>query len=541
MGNFLSDLNKEIVMKKIYKELVFLLSLFCACSHISCKKFLDVPPQSKIIAENFWQNRGQALGAIAGIYSNLGCSKDSWTTGTVFPASFTRLMPMEAYIYWGEIRGELLTTNPGVIRAQELFKENVDSYLVSEADVTTSYTSFYRIINEANQAIKNIPTIPGKDPSLSVAEAQQFVGEAYFIRAFCYFWLARTFKDVPLILQPSEKDDQAYNVKKATQEEIFTQIANDLTLAKSTLPVQYANTTYQHVRATQYAAMSVLADVYLWMAATAKDAGTAGGFYDKAIENCDGVIGSGKYFLLPGPKYGDLFNVGKTSESIFETYADPTLNEQGSSQYAWFLGNTKYWVVNSTVDNLFNPLITPDYRASVNPTGPIPVTGGGVISYDPTTRLLRKYQGNYSTWIFYRYSDVLLMKAEAIAHRYPDDQAQLDLASVFVNQVRRRALGVEDSQMDPVSSSFDMDNALLDERAREFIGEGKRWFDLLRFGLRDHTAHPDLLTSRVLASRSGSDQMLIAPRVNNPDSWYFPLNANDLAANPNLVQNSYYR
>ncbi|RBQ07874.1 RagB/SusD family nutrient uptake outer membrane protein [Pedobacter miscanthi] len=528
-------------MKTKYKKTFFLLLALCAFADISCKKFLDVPPEGRIIAANFWKNRSQALGAIGGLYSNLGCSRDNWTAGAVSPASATKLAPMEAYIYWGEIRGELLTTNVGVIRAEEVFKENVDSYLVSETDVTTSYTSFYRIINEANQAIKNIPGIPDKDPNFTVIEAQQFVAEAYFIRAFCYFWLTRTFKEVPLVLNPSERDDQTYNIAKSTQEQILTQIVSDLTIAKNTLPTIYANTSYQHVRATRGAAMTVLADVYLWMGATAKDSNLANGFYDKAIENCDAVISSGRYFLLPGPKYGDLFNVGETSESIFETFADGSLNGQSTSMYAWFFNNAKYWVVNTTVDNLFDPIGSPDYRSSIKPPGPIPATGGDFVSYDPTTRLVKKYFNANATWIFYRYADVLLMKAEALSHRYRDDRTQLDLAAGFVNQVRRRAFGVDDSQMATVSTTVEMDNAILDERAREFIAEGKRWFDLVRFGLRDNTAHPELLTERILASRSGSDQLLIGARINNPDSWYFPLNAADLAANPNLVQNSYYK
>jgi hypothetical protein len=86
-----------------------------------------------------------------------------------------------------------------------------------------------------------------------------------------------------------------------------------------------------------------------------------------------------------------------------------------------------------------------------------------------------------------------------------------------------------------------MDDILLDERGREFIGEGKRWFDLMRFASRDNYLHKEFLIDRVLNSFSGVNQLIIAPRVKDPQSWYLPLNADALAANPKLVQNPYYQ
>ena len=528
------------MMKTKYNSVYLLILLGVVFGNFSCKKFLDVPPQGQITGENYWQSRQQALASVAGMYSNLGCSKDNWQAGQVSPASATKLTPMEAYIYWGEIRGELLTTNIGITPANQLSKENIDAYLVGENDMLTQITPFYRIINIANQVIKNAPLIPARDPAFSETESQQFAAEGYFVRAFCYLWLTRTFKGVPLVLNPSETDAQDYNIAQSSQQQVLEQIVKDLELAKVTLPLLYTDMQYQHVRANKFTAMSALADTYLWLAATAKDAGSANAFYDKAIENCDGIINSGKYFLMPGTEYDDIWNKGDTDESIFETFGNNAVNGQSTSMFAWFLNNAKYWVVNPTVDNLFNEPLLKDYRGSVPPVGPIP-KAGTVISYDPSTRLVKKWATNNSRWVFYRYADILLMKAEAIAHRFADDAARLTQAAALVNQVRARAFGVSGFTGVSANSTFEMDNALLDERAREFIAEGRRWFDLVRFGSRDNFLHPELLTDRVVASRSGSDQLLIGPRVINPESWYFPFNAADLAVNPNLVQNPYYK
>jgi hypothetical protein len=109
-----------------------------------------------------------------------------------------------------------------------------------------------------------------------------------------------------------------------------------------------------------------------------------------------------------------------------------------------------------------------------------------------------------------------------------------------VNEVRERAFGINTYVKAVGSSTLDLDEILLDERGREFLGEGKRWFELVRFASRDNFAHPELLTKRILGSFSGTTQYLIKVRISDPASWYLPINADALAANPNLVQNPYY-
>ena len=91
------------------------------------------------------------------------------------------------------------------------------------------------------------------------------------------------------------------------------------------------------------------------------------------------------------------------------------------------------------------------------------------------------------------------------------------------------------------TTSYEMDNIILDERGKEFIGEGKRWFELVRFASRNNFANKELLLDRVTNAFSGVDQLVIGPRISNPESWYLPLNADALAANINLVQNPYYQ
>lgn len=527
-------------MKIKNTTIIYLLQTVFLLVGTSCNKMLSVKPQSKLTQDQFWKNRDEALAAVAGIYATAENTHWDLANGNL---SATDMSPVEAYIYWGEMRGDLLAASPGKLPTSpdQSSKENVDNLLVSANDITTKYTHFYRIIDEANLAIKYIPNIVNLDPSLSKTEAAQLVGEAYFLRAYAYFWLARTFKDVPLVLVPSETDAQNYNVAKSTQDVIFAQILKDLTIARNTLPEWYSNTQYPRCRATQYSALAVLSDVELWIAATSTTA-DKNALYDKVITNCDSVINSGRFILLPGTTYASIFTAGNTSESIFESYSNALLNTQTNNLNNWY---QNYFAVPSSVDNLFYASSNPDYRSFAPPTGAAGgATAGAIVSYNVSTRVVLKYNvtTNDARWIFYRYPDILFMKAEALAHRYPDDIAHLQLACDLVNQVRARAFGIPTYTLITPSTTIDMDNALLDERGREFVGEGKRWFDLVRFGSRDGFAHPELLTQRVITSFSAVLQLIVAPRVTNPDSWYMPLNQAAIDASAGkLIQNKYYQ
>ena len=382
------------------KNIIFnILLTVIAVGSISCDKLLEVSPPNKLTFDHFWLSRDQAVAAIAGIYDNLGSTNCDLKNGNL---SATAVSPVECYIYWGEMRGELLQSNPGKLPTAQVTKENIDNFIVSPNDVLTKYTVFYKIINEANQAIKNIPGIKDKDPAFSQLDENQLTGEAYFLRAYAYFWLVRTFKEVPLTLNPSESDNQDYNVPKATADTIFAQIVKDLERAKTTLPEWYDNNLYAHCRATQYTAMTVLSDVYLWMAALSNDAALQQVYYQKSIDNCDAIINSGRFFMLNGSDLGNVFLMGLTQESIFETYSNSTLNSQVNKLNDWF-NATKYFTVTPAATALFSDP-NPDYRGPIIPDGPYPPKGTA-FSYSAASGLILKYAKttNDAIWNFYRY------------------------------------------------------------------------------------------------------------------------------------------
>ena len=115
----------------------------------------------------------------------------------------------------------------------------------------------------------------------------------------------------------------------------------------------------------------------------------------------------------------------------------------------------------------------------------------------------------------YRYSDILLLQAEAKAHLGKWDEA-LDI----VKKIRDRA-GLITPTANDFSSETDLVKFILRERQIELVGEGRRWFDLLRTGM----------WKEVMGPINGMTQ---------EGNELFPIHYSHLIENPKLTQNSYY-
>ena len=139
-----------------------------------------------------------------------------------------------------------------------------------------------------------------------------------------------------------------------------------------------------------------------------------------------------------------------------------------------------------------------------------------------------------SHWIYYRYSDILLMKAEALVEK--NDRSN---ALTLIKQVSSRA-GVTLLDTEIPDTKQDYENFILSERLREFVGEGKRWFDLLRNAKRDNYAKKDLLINILLQNVGAKDQTTFRSKLSDPNSYYLPIYYDELQKNKLLTQNPYY-
>jgi hypothetical protein len=152
-----------------------------------------------------------------------------------------------------------------------------------------------------------------------------------------------------------------------------------------------------------------------------------------------------------------------------------------------------------------------------------------------------------ANWIIYRLADVLLMKAEALTQMgiKSGEQSYLKEARACIEKVRVRANAVESTDLTYGQTEFDgktLENFVLQERAREFAFEGKRWFDVLRQAKRDNYAGTNLnyLTQLAVYSAPADKVFSLQTKYKNHKSHYLPISKSELETNPALVQNEFY-
>ena len=167
----------------------------------------------------------------------------------------------------------------------------------------------------------------------------------------------------------------------------------------------------------------------------------------------------------------------------------------------------------------------------------------------PTASYDSKYAQNQngSNWIVYRLPDIMLLKAEALTQMMSDgedanasesNRALLDRAFALVNAVNKRSI-MQTQLLDTLirsnyTSKGDMETLVLQERQRELMFEGKRWFDLVRLSQR--TGNTQILTAAAL-QKATTGQGLISNHLAKMDAIYWPYNLDEMKVNLNLVQN----
>jgi hypothetical protein len=166
-------------------------------------------------------------------------------------------------------------------------------------------------------------------------------------------------------------------------------------------------------------------------------------------------------------------------------------------------------------------------------------TTQNIKNFSDTKLVSNRRASSDANWIIYRLSDVVLMKAEAEIERGDEGYAR---AFTLINTINKRAHNVTSStpsvdtlKLDNyINSKADMSNLLLDERQREFLFEGKRWYDLVRIARRDGN------NTRLISHATQKyiqDINVIKIKLSDPNYIYFPYARNELKVNPLLRQN----
>jgi hypothetical protein len=484
-----------------------------AVSACSCNKYLELRPQDGITSDKFWQTKEQLSAAVIGVYSSL-------LTGNGGKA------PAEDFFLWGEIRADFIQPGAG-ITADEL---SITNGAILPTNSIISWQPMYRVINLCNNVLDFGPGVLAKDNTLTQTQLNAYLGEMLAIRSLMYFYLVRTYGDVPLKLKSTATDNDLQQLAKTDKATILKQIVADLKKAESYATPSYSDNASDKGRINQFTINTIQADVYLWM-----------DNYTDAIAACDKVISSGKYALVPGDAnwFSKLYVTGNSVEGIFELQYDTQVLNPYFSMFSPTLAKYRFKADPNIVDNYY----------TVDPIDPnnFDIRGFDVaihaadqsiykyVAYSSTS--LRTVDVSYAHWIVYRYADVLLMKAEACINASRGQDA-LDL----ISQVRTRAHALITSSQSPAASDVGgLTSYLLAERAREFAFEGKRWYDLLRIAKRNNFARIDVLIAAATESVPGLYRQSAIAKLSDPNSLYFPVPQGDIQTDPNLVQNPYYK
>ena len=467
----------------------------------SCKKWLTLEPADGIVGTKFWKTKEQLASAVNGIY-----------------ASLIDKSVMEYLFAWGELRADMIMPASGATSA------DIDVYNVNllSTNATVNWRVVYRTINYCNTVIDLGPSVITVDKTLTREQLDQYLSEAYAIRALMYFYLVRSFGDVPLKLTATTSDDQLEQLAKSTQKDVLTQIVSDLNKAEANAVFTYNNIASDKGRITKNTVNAIQADVYLWMEK-----------YPECVTACDKIINSGRVGLVTRGRWLEMFYDGNSNESIFEfQYNASALNPF----YSMFNSSKRrYMATDAVLEDIYtvdyaNPDST-DYRAD----------GASFISSNNT---IVKYIWNatldasYNHWIVYRYADILLMKAEAINQIGGRGQEALDI----VNTIRRRGHALLATERNPgVDDQDDIADYILAERSREFAFEGKRWYDLLRNAKRDNYRRLDILLNMVVNAVPPERQQSALNKYKDYNSHYFPIYFYELQTDKNLEQNAFYK
>lgn len=522
------------------KKNKFIIGLLIAAQAVgfsSCTDWLELSPENTIPLEDYWKSKEDVESALTGCYMSLRSTSNSM-------------------LLWGEIRADMLIPNRldndwNLIRRGE----------VSSSNKFCSWDGVYTCINNCNLLLDQSMNAFNNDESFTEDLLHEYQAQAIAIRSLCYFNLVRTFGDVPFPRSGYINNAQDLSMAKTAGSEILTAVAADLQQIVDDfwIPTRYSNTdvTQNKGYMTRYAVLALLADIYLWQEQ-----------YQQCADICNEIISSGQFALMPILKafevttegdtisyvapssvaeYFDAVYVdGNSVESIFELQFD---RENLNSFYNNFVSGTCTMVPNSEhLVDIFTPTELEGFeRTWVDARESMAARMGtawkwAAPNFDATiTRASSDMDNNH---IIYRLAQIYLMRAEALCQLGIAQGSQELLAEALelVEVVRDRAGATATTALEVIGDidGKALEAHILDEEAREFMYEGKRWFDVVRNAKRNNYANANYLMQIVPYSVIADKSFSVQVKYKDPNSWYMPLPESNIETNSLLVQNPFY-
>ena len=468
---------------------IFIICFICLSFTTGCKKFVQVPLPVSTISGNAAfitdQSSAAVLNNIYGVLARANIFDSYQGIG----------------LYSGLYTDELTPATSNQVMAA-FYSDAVQS-----GNTSGYWTKLYSQIATTNVAIEQVPL------QTKLTHKNQWLGEAYFLRAFMYSYLVNLYGDVPLAITSDYKVTNA--LARAPKSDVYKQIIADLKQAQSLLTDSYldatSGVTTDKGRPNKLAATALLARTYLYTAE-----------YANAEAQASILIGNSNLKLTA---LNQTF-LASSAETIWSLAVEPTDPQPYVKDYAAYNNGTpaiipagkklSTYVYVSLSPQMVNAFEPGDQRFATW-TRPVTTTDAPVTTYN----LVNKYQltvnGQEYIMIF-RLAEQYLIRAEARAM-----QNNLNGAKADLDVVRTRAglAGVT------VSAQANMLATVLHERQVEMFTElGARLFDLRRSGTID------AVMGAVAPSKGSSWQSFM-------QLW--PISSQDILTDPNLKQTPGYQ
>jgi hypothetical protein len=522
----------------------FLSAVLIATALFSGCQNLEEDPKSKLTPGTYFNTPEELEGVIAAMYRVLA-PDDAWG----YTAGWTS--------YFGS---DDMTTHPASNKAD--FRD-FDRLQGNSGNVSlqAQWQAPWRCIYQANAILSSLDGVSFS----SDADKNAAAGQAHFMRAMSYYFLTRTFGDLPIITEGIDVDDRP---DRQPTRDVYTLVIDDLQKAEEYLPDAWSG---QPGKASRYAAKSLLADVYLNMAGWPLN---ETGNYALSASKAEEVINSGKYRLVGN--YGDVFRTNNNSESVFSLQfntagglprrstgqfcvpeEEVSLNGEAGwcdycSEITFFRNAPKCERTDETFltvikkkegesftilpwDDKETLLQHPYYKKfRYGVAEPGATVGDGL--QETETEIIKMNPSTDKTLDLIRYPMVLLNYAEASAMAGGGPTAA---GYDAINLIRKRA-GLPD--LTPGLSQIAFRDSVVYERAYECAGEfGVRWFDIVRLQLL-----PQLIRERIAGiwqtDRFWENELNTTYTSGEAlqTRYLAPIPHGEMERNPNWIQNQGY-
>ncbi len=479
----------------------------------SCFDKLDIGQESQVSSSDMWASEEDAQAAVYGMFYQ-------------FRSAFSSNMA-----YWGDFRTGVYSTTQTL--AGDILDAN--NNVIDANNTASNWAGLYKLINISNLIIRHTPDISFNDED----DKNNILANAYFVRAFAYYWVARIWGDAPLLLDGFESDEEEKLFPyKSSSDLIFEQVASDIDLAVDMISSSSTDNTV----ATPAAVNMLKADYYMWVAKVrATDNTEKSNCFAKAQEALNEVLNNSSYELASDySKLFDAANKDATNEIIFtirfvkDEYEGGfaknfllSVNAVAAADKQYVGDGTNNTIVVGTEGSLAQRVtLTDDYEAFLfaESSDQRALVTYPTVSYRKNYQWINKYIG---TWV----SDTRIFDSDIIVYRLADAilfQTELynatgnkDMAVSYLNQIAKRAYGIDNYYSSSLTTG-EVDNYIMNERMKEFAVECKIWWDLIRM---------DMVFDRVptLQGRESETNILL---------W--PVSYSSLNSNPNLEQTEGY-